>query len=134
MISEGTICAKKDYYAEKHSEELPFSNLEVLKLLVSFKSKGYVTETFNWQWYYWYLTEDGIKYLRQYLGLPDTIKPATLKEAAQPSRPTSSRPFDGERRGKGEAGGDFKPRFEGGGYGRGGSRGGDRGEYRKATA
>ena len=129
VFLEGTICAKKDLFQEKHSDALPFANLEVLKLLVSFKSKGYVRETFNWQWYYWYLTDEGIAYLRQYLGLPDDIVPATLKQTAQPK---ASRPLDGERRGKDEDGG----REGGRGYGRGGrggDRGGDRGEYRKAA-
>ena len=50
---DGTIVAKKDPYNPKHSDELPIPNLEVMKLLQSFTSKGFVTETFNWQYYYY---------------------------------------------------------------------------------
>merc|ERR1712137_1235038 len=41
----------------------------------SFKSRGYVTETFSWQWYYWYLTNEGIEFLRGLLGLPEGVHP-----------------------------------------------------------
>jgi small subunit ribosomal protein S10e len=72
----------------KHSDELPIPNLEVMALLKSFKSKGYVNETFNWQYYYYYLTNEGIDYLRAYLALPEEIVPATLKKAAVAAKPT----------------------------------------------
>lgn len=45
-------------------------------------------ETFNWQYYYYYLTNEGIEYLREYLALPADIVPATLKKAA----PKATRP------------------------------------------
>jgi small subunit ribosomal protein S10e len=48
----------------------------------SFTSKGFTRETFNWQYHYFYLTNTGIEYLRQYLALPADIVPATLKAAA----------------------------------------------------
>lgn len=50
-----------------------------MALLKSFKSKGFCRETFNWQYYYYYLTNEGIEYLRTYLALPAEIVPATLK-------------------------------------------------------
>jgi small subunit ribosomal protein S10e len=121
LFKEGTLVAKKDYYKEKHSAELDFANLEVIGLLRSFKSKGYVTETFNWCHYYWYLTDEGIKYLRTYLALPEDCVPATLKKPEQESRPTG---YTESREKKTGPGGDFKPRFE---RGSGGDRGGDRG-------
>eukprot|EP00981_Chlorochromonas_danica_P003189 scaffold633_cov288-Ochromonas_danica.AAC.24 len=90
-VDEGVLVAKKDYYAATHSEELPIANLEVICLLRSFKSRGFVTETFNWQYYYYTLTAEGIEYLRQYLGLPAdvscSIVPATLKKAAGAAAP-----------------------------------------------
>ena len=73
---------KKDKYGPQHSAEIPIPNLEVMALLKSFKSKGFVRETFNWQYYYYYLTNEGIEYLRAYLALPEEIVPATLKAAA----------------------------------------------------
>ena len=100
---------KKDKYQEKHSDELPIPNLEVMCLLRSFASKGLVKETFNWQWYYYYLTNEGIEYLREYLALPADIVPATLKRA------TVAAPEGGRMGGKGKSagpGGDFNPEFE----------------------
>lgn len=61
----------------------------------SMKSRGYVRETFNWQWFYWYLTNEGIEYLREYLHLPAEIVPATLKKQAE--RPAGPRSFGGDR-------------------------------------
>jgi small subunit ribosomal protein S10e len=87
LFKEGTIVVKKDPYLEKHSDAIPIRNLEVMCLLRSFASKGYVKETFNWQWYYYYLTNEGIDYLRTYLALPADIVPATLKQTALPTRP-----------------------------------------------
>lgn len=36
----------------------------------------------NRQYFYWYLTVEGIEYLREYLHLPEEIVPATLKKSA----------------------------------------------------
>ncbi|KAL8199752.1 hypothetical protein R6Q57_013320 [Mikania cordata] len=71
----------------------------------SFKSKEYVKETFAWMHYYWYLTNDGIEFLRTYLNLPSDIVPATLKKSAKPlGRPMGGPPGDRFR---------GPPRFEG---------------------
>merc|ERR1711988_1383670 len=120
LFKEGVMVAKKDCNKAQHSDpELPVKNLYVIKLLTSLKSRGYVTESFSWQWYYWYLTNEGIEYLREYLHLPSEIVPATLKQSLR--RP-AARPEggDGERRGvKGGWGGDG----EGGKGGWGGGKG-----------
>lgn len=47
-----------------------------------FKSKELAIETFNWQYYYYILTPAGVEYLREYLGLPAEIVPATMRKAA----------------------------------------------------
>jgi len=117
LFKEGTITAKKDPYGPKHSDALPIPNLEVVKLLQSFASKGYVRETFNWQWYYWYLTEEGIAYLRAYLGIPEDILPATLRQPAAVSRAPRAdgrRLEDGGEQAEKKAGpgGEFAPRFQ----------------------
>lgn len=132
LFKEGTLVAKKDVYLEKHSEDIPIPNIEVLALLKSFKSKNFVKETFNWQYYYYYLTNEGIEYLRQYLALPADIIPATHKQNANkpalPSgRPQQDRGDKGKSFGPGEG---FRPSYGGGrgggakdGYrGRGGER------------
>ncbi|KAF6163597.1 hypothetical protein GIB67_022162 [Kingdonia uniflora] len=59
-------------------------NLQVIKLTQSFKSKEYVRETFAWQHYYWYLTNEGIEFLRTFLNLPSKTVPATLKKYVKP--------------------------------------------------
>lgn len=56
--------------------------------LQSLKSRGYVKEQFAWRHFYWYLTNEGIQYLRDYLHLPPEIVPATLRR----SRPETGRP------------------------------------------
>merc|ERR1719267_121874 len=102
LFKEGVMVAKKDCNKEKHDDpELEVKNIYVIKLLTSLKSRGYVTERFSWQWYYWYLTNEGITYLREYLHLPDEIVPATLKKS---SRPASRGVERGERE-EGKGGG-----------------------------
>jgi small subunit ribosomal protein S10e len=94
---EGTIVVQKNPTLEKHSDALPIRNLEVMKLLQGFASKGFVSDTFNWGYHYYILTDEGIKYLRDYLGLPSDIVPATLKKPA--TIPTARSPykrFDGD--------------------------------------
>ncbi|KAK9059643.1 hypothetical protein SSX86_020347 [Deinandra increscens subsp. villosa] len=104
LFQEGVCFAKKDYNLAKHPE-IDVPNLQVIKLMQSFKSKEYVKETFAWMHYYWYLTNDGIEFLRTYLNLPSDIVPATLKKSAKPlGRPTGGPPGDRPR---------GPPRFEG---------------------
>lgn len=51
-ITEGVLYAEKDFTMENHPEiEVP--NLEVIKLMQSFVSHGYVKELFAWRHYYW---------------------------------------------------------------------------------
>ena len=103
---------KKDKYGEKHSDELNMPNLEVMLLLRSLCSKGLVKEVFNWQWYYYYLTNEGIEFLREYLALPADVVPATLKKAAGAAAVVpSGRPERGDKKSAGP-GGAFKPEFQ----------------------
>ena len=102
---EGTIVAKKDFYADKHSDELPMPNLEVLCIMRRFKSKELAVETFNWQYYYYSLTPAGIDYLREYLGLPADIVPATMRKAA-----AAPKAIEGEKK---AAPAEFSPEFKG---------------------
>ncbi|XP_027062519.1 small ribosomal subunit protein eS10z-like [Coffea arabica] len=104
LFQEGVFYAKKDFNLAKHPE-IDVPNLQVIKLMQNFKSKEYVRETFAWMHYYWYLTNDGIEFLRTYLNLPSEIVPATLKKSAKPfGRPMGGPPGDRPRR---------PPRFDG---------------------
>ena len=76
LFKEGVLVAKKDNFKPKH-DEIDVPNLEVLNLMKSLKSRGFVRETFNWQYFYWYLENEGVEYLREYLHLPAEIAPAT---------------------------------------------------------
>ncbi|KAI3508329.1 hypothetical protein L1887_23335 [Cichorium endivia] len=121
LFQEGVCYAKKDYNLAKHPD-IDVPNLQVIKLMQSFKSKEYVRETFAWMHYYWYLTNDGIEFLRTYLNLPSDIVPATLKKSAKPlGRPMGGPPGD-RPRGPSRFEGD-RPRFGD----RDGYRGGPRG-------
>merc|ERR1711890_26698 len=88
LFKEGVMVAKKDVHAPKHPELETVPNLHVIKAMQSLKSRGYVREAFSWRHYYWYLTNEGIQYLRDFLHLPAEIVPSTLKrqmrEAARP--------------------------------------------------
>ena len=95
---------KKDFYAAQHSDAIPIPNIEVMALGKSFKSKGFLKETFNWGHYYWYLTNEGVEYLREYLALPADIVPATLKNTALPTRPG----FDAKGEKTAGPGGEFR--------------------------
>ncbi|CAO2608835.1 40S ribosomal protein S10 [Lemmus lemmus] len=78
LFKEGVMVAKKDVHMPKHPELAD----------KSLKSRGYVKEQFAWRHFYWYLTNEGIQYLRDYLHLPPEIVPATLRR----SRPETGRP------------------------------------------
>merc|ERR1719235_58060 len=71
-------------------------------LMKSLTSKDFVKEKFNWQWYYYFLTDAGIEHLREVLHLPAQVFPSTLTKQ-RPSRPAMAAAGgdDGERRGKG---------------------------------
>jgi len=132
LFKEGVLVAKKDLRCKHPDIDVP--NLFVMKLMQSMKSRKFVRESFTWNHFYWYLTNDGINYLREFLHLPEEIVPATLKKRQQAtgsSAGAGGRPVGGGRGGPGpyprggrpgkDAGpdGDFKPRFDsGGGRGR----------------
>ena len=94
-------------------------------------SRKLVTEIFNWQWHYYFLKPEGIKYLRELLGLPDSIIPNTHKldlnkneEIADEQQAEEGEGRDGRGRGRGR--GAFRGRGRGesrGGRGRGRGRG-----------
>lgn len=102
LLEKGVIVAKKDYTSQHpHVKEIP--NLHVIKALQSMKSRGYVKEQFAWRHYYWYLTNEGIQYLRDYLHMPAQTVPETLrkvdpvKRAGGRAGDTGERPAYGDR-------------------------------------
>lgn len=63
--------------------------IKILLPSQSLKSCGYVKEQFAWRHFYWYVTNEGIQYLRDFLHLPPEIVPATLRRQ---TRPETARP------------------------------------------
>merc|ERR1712154_699687 len=87
LFKEGCMVAKKDTHAPKHPE-LDVPNLHVIKALTSLKSRGYVKEQFAWSHFYWYLTNEGIQYLRDYLHYHQKLSqpPLNVKPEQTPDR------------------------------------------------
>merc|ERR1712216_891690 len=94
LFKEGVMVAKKDFNKKKHDDpELNVPNLHVIKLMQSLKSRGFVNERFSRNWYYYYLTNEGIDYLQKFLNLPADVVPATLKKSSRPARPAGGRGY-----------------------------------------
>ena len=68
MLKEGTLVVKKDSYLPKHQHIKDVSNLEVMMIVKSLKSQGYLQEVFNWQWSYFTITNKGVAFLVKNLG------------------------------------------------------------------
>ena len=108
LFTEGVATAEKDYtcnhpeitYGDaKSGEAKPVKNVVVIKLLQSLRSRELVTERYAWRHYYYFLTDAGIAYLREYLNIPEDVIPNTLVKVNRPMerRPEGAR--DGPRRG-----------------------------------
>lgn len=68
-------------------------NLFVIKAMQSLESKELVTCRYAWRNLYWFVTDAGIEYLREYLNVPAEVVPATLMKSTRcaprrPSRPS----------------------------------------------
>ena len=86
----------------------------------SLTSKELVTERFAWKHYYWFLTDEGIEYLREYLHLPEDAVPNTLKKTTRSTAPPGRGGSpDVERRAPRDDRGGYRS-GGGGGFGRGG--------------
>ncbi|XP_057690641.1 plectin isoform X23 [Corythoichthys intestinalis] len=85
LFRDGVMVAKKDKRPQtQHPEVQGVCNLQVIRAMGSLKSRGFVKETFAWRHFYWYLTNEGIVYLRDYLRLPLEIVPASLQRFKKP--------------------------------------------------
>lgn len=89
--------------------------------LQSLKSRGFVKEQFAWHHYYWWLTNEGIEFLRTELNLPAEIVPGTLKRQQRPPDARFQGPSPAGP-GRGGPPGERAPRF---------GQGGDREGYRR---
>jgi len=108
LFKEGVLVSKKDWNPRHLHQDLQVPIIHVMQLMKSMKSRKFITETFCWHHFYWYLTNEGIVYLREYLHLPDIIVPDTLGKKK-------------EREGEGGGGG-YGSSYGGGGRGYRGGR------------
>uniref|UniRef100_A0A8C0GW22 Plectin n=1 Tax=Chelonoidis abingdonii TaxID=106734 RepID=A0A8C0GW22_CHEAB len=98
LFREGVMVAKKDKRPQSFHPQLPgVTNLQVMRAMGSLRSRGLVRETFAWRHCYWYLTNEGICHLRQYLHLPPEIVPASLQRIRCPVAMAMRRPAAGPR-------------------------------------
>uniref|UniRef100_A0A2K5YS76 Plectin n=1 Tax=Mandrillus leucophaeus TaxID=9568 RepID=A0A2K5YS76_MANLE len=85
LFREGVMVAKKDRRPRSWHPHVPgVTNLQVMRAMASLRARGLVRETFAWCHFYWYLTNEGIAHLRQYLHLPPEIVPASLQRVRRP--------------------------------------------------
>ena len=79
--AEGAMFAPKDLSVKEHPNIPGVPNLYVVKAMQSFESKELVTARYAWRNHYWFLTDAGITYLREYLNIPESVAPQTLIRA-----------------------------------------------------
>ncbi|XP_022665711.1 40S ribosomal protein S10-like isoform X2 [Varroa jacobsoni] len=96
LFQDGVMVAEKDFQLQSHPELEGVPNLQVIKACQSLKSRNYVTEQFAWRHYYWYLTNEGTVFLRDYLHIPSECVPATLLKKVK-AEDTGSRRSAGPR-------------------------------------
>ena len=68
LLEEGVLVVKKDFNPVDH-EDTQVPNLHVWCMMRSLKSKGVVEEVFNWRYHYFYVKSEGLKVLRDALGI-----------------------------------------------------------------
>ena len=79
-MKEGVVVVKKDSYLPKHQHITEVPNLVVQMLVKSLKSRGFLDEVFSWQWSYYFLNEQGVKFLVKTLGLKADVVPETYRK------------------------------------------------------
>ena len=62
FLQEGVFACKKDNTSKNETLDIP--NLHCFLVMRSLISRKFATEIFKWQWHYYFLTPEGIKYLR----------------------------------------------------------------------
>lgn len=87
VSAEGVLWAPKDHSLPVHPGIEGVKNLYVIKAMQSFESKEYVTCRYAWRNLYWFLTDAGIEYLREYLNIPAEVVPATLMKSTRYATP-----------------------------------------------
>ena len=77
IFNDGVIFVKKDSKLKEHRDFNGISNLHVMMITKSLHSKGYLTEKYNWGYHYYFLSDEGVEFLRDYLHLDASAFPET---------------------------------------------------------
>ena len=105
LLREGVCVVKKDAYLPTHQQITSVANLHVMMVVKSLKSRGYLNEVYTWGWNYYFLTNAGVKFLIQELGLPadckivpntHTKKRTTIEPVQAPAKEGEEKPTKGE--------------------------------------
>uniref|UniRef100_A0A182J381 Plectin/eS10 N-terminal domain-containing protein n=1 Tax=Anopheles atroparvus TaxID=41427 RepID=A0A182J381_ANOAO len=80
LFREGVLVVK-DKPLDMHPDLEGIPNLNVLTTMKSLQSRGYVKKQFNWNHSYYFLNNEGVVFLRNYLHLAQEIVPKTLMNA-----------------------------------------------------
>ena len=80
LLQEGVIVFHKDFTTQPH-KGTNVANIHVRTLLRSLKDRGFVELVFNWQYFYYFLNNEGKKFLSEQLGLTEEVVPLTWKYA-----------------------------------------------------
>lgn len=137
LFKEGVLTVKKDGFKKEHDDIKGVHNLHVMMVMKSLASRDLVKFIFNWRWFYYYLTDDGIKAIRDELHLPSTAFPATLTKQAKGTRGGDAEDRKGGKgkgKGKGGKGGKGKGWGRERGYQNDGEAGGAEKEQANAEA
>jgi small subunit ribosomal protein S10e len=79
LLQEGVIVIHKDFTNQPHKgTNVP--NIHVRMLLRSLKDRGLVELVFSWQYFYYFINNEGKKHLSEYLGLTEEVVPLTWKK------------------------------------------------------
>ena len=94
LLREGVIVVKKDSYLPFHQQLTEVPNLQVMMMVKSLKSKGYLQDVYNWQWCYYFITTKGVNFLVKKLGnylFSPLVNLSSLQASPRTSFPLLSR-------------------------------------------
>mmetsp|Transcript_7114 Transcript_7114/g.10485 ORF Transcript_7114/g.10485 Transcript_7114/m.10485 type:complete len:113 (+) Transcript_7114:49-387(+) len=83
LLKVGVLIAPVDLQLKSHPQLNHIPNLHVVKLLQGMVTRGYVRTTYAWRTHYYYLKNEGMTHIRQYLNLPDTVVPDTHNKGSK---------------------------------------------------
>ena len=78
ILQEGVLVVHKDFTAQPHKgTNIP--NIHLRKIMRSLKDRGFVELVFSWQYFYYFINNEGKKFLSDYLNLTEEVVPLTWK-------------------------------------------------------